>query len=218
MASNSKLLHDACSDILSSGHRHMQIAEELLKAGASVEATDSKGNTPLHYAAGYGRCAVCRPSRCSSAEMSCCNAALTPTEHQAAARRRWPRSVGLCTARAAAQSGSWVCNSSGRDNTADSLARYPAGMAAQPSSSLIPGKAVLRLPAAGRRWHAPSNLTLLTARSLAATGASSWTGCWRRAPTARPRTTATTRPSSSLGALILPLVSSNSPPLSGLWC
>jgi len=31
------------------------VAENLLGAGANLEATDSKGNTPLHYAAGYGR-------------------------------------------------------------------------------------------------------------------------------------------------------------------
>lgn len=36
--------------------RHMPVAEELLKAGADLESRDSKGNTPLHYAAGYGRC------------------------------------------------------------------------------------------------------------------------------------------------------------------
>ena len=30
-------------------------AEALLDAGADVNATDKNSNTPLHYAAGYGR-------------------------------------------------------------------------------------------------------------------------------------------------------------------
>ena len=31
-----------------------------VEAGANLESTDSKDNTPLHYAAGYGRVNECR--------------------------------------------------------------------------------------------------------------------------------------------------------------
>jgi ankyrin repeat protein len=34
---------------------HAEVATLLLKEGAALEAADSKGNTPLMYAAGYGR-------------------------------------------------------------------------------------------------------------------------------------------------------------------
>lgn len=34
---------------------HADVAALLLKEGAALEAADSKGNTPLMYAAGYGR-------------------------------------------------------------------------------------------------------------------------------------------------------------------
>lgn len=33
----------------------MQLAQALLDAGAKTEVMDAKGNTPLHYAVGYGR-------------------------------------------------------------------------------------------------------------------------------------------------------------------
>ena len=33
----------------------MQAVEVLLEHNAQLEACDGKGNTPLHYAAGYGR-------------------------------------------------------------------------------------------------------------------------------------------------------------------
>jgi ankyrin repeat protein len=42
-------LHYAC------GFNHLEIAKMLIDEGAKLEVMDSKGNTPLHYAAGYGR-------------------------------------------------------------------------------------------------------------------------------------------------------------------
>ena len=33
----------------------LQAVEDLIAAGADLERADTKGHTPLHYAAGYGR-------------------------------------------------------------------------------------------------------------------------------------------------------------------
>ena len=37
------------------GEQGMQLVQALMDAGANLEAQDSKQNTPLHYAVGYGR-------------------------------------------------------------------------------------------------------------------------------------------------------------------
>ena len=41
--------------------------EELISAGADLERADTTGHTPLHYAAGYGRCTLyIMPVYCSA--------------------------------------------------------------------------------------------------------------------------------------------------------
>ena len=54
------MLHSAQlpADLPQSGPN--QVVEDLIAAGADLERTDATGHTPLHYAAGYGRCRLRR--------------------------------------------------------------------------------------------------------------------------------------------------------------
>ena len=40
-------------NLVRAGFNHPDIAKALIEEGAPIEAADSKGNTPLHYAAGW---------------------------------------------------------------------------------------------------------------------------------------------------------------------
>jgi ankyrin repeat protein len=44
-----------CKNFSEKVYLQVKCAEVLLEAGAAVDALDKNNNTPLHYAAGYGR-------------------------------------------------------------------------------------------------------------------------------------------------------------------